>query len=96
VAPTPVASAPIENPIGTARSSCDSAAESHIDGEFNGWEGETIDKLDNGEIWQQATYHYHYHYAYHPEVIIFRTTSGTCHIRVIHDDDEGVDVARIK
>jgi len=75
---------------------CDSAVESHIDGDFNGWEGETIYKLDNGEIWQQSTYHYHYGYAYRPEVVIFKSTSGTCHIRVMDDDDEGVDVTRIK
>ena len=38
--------------------------ESQIDGDFNGWEGETIVKLMNGQIWQQAEYHYEYHYAY--------------------------------
>ncbi|HHT9138744.1 MAG TPA: hypothetical protein ACFYEK_16055 [Candidatus Wunengus sp. YC60] len=41
--------------------------ESHIEGDFEGWEGETIFKLDNGQIWQQSSYDYTYHYAYHPE-----------------------------
>lgn len=44
--------------------------ESNIDGEFNGWDGETIFKLTNGQIWQQSTYAYTYHYAYRPKVMI--------------------------
>jgi hypothetical protein len=31
--------------------------ESQIDGDFNGWEGETVVKLVNGQIWQQTEYH---------------------------------------
>uniref|UniRef100_UPI0040475864 hypothetical protein n=1 Tax=Limnohabitans sp. TaxID=1907725 RepID=UPI0040475864 len=50
--------------------------ESQIDGEFEGWEGETIVKLTNGQIWQQTEYHYHYHYAYMPKVLIYRSGSG--------------------
>jgi hypothetical protein len=53
---------------------CDPAIEAHIDGEFKGWTGETIYKLRNGQIWQQATYHYHYAYA--PEVTIYSTVEG--------------------
>ena len=45
--------------------------ESKIDGEFQGWEGETIFKLMNGQIWQQSQYSYTYHYAYMPNVIIY-------------------------
>lgn len=50
--------------------------ESRIDGEFKGWDGDTIFKLANGQIWQQASYDYTYHYAYRPEVIIFQTVGG--------------------
>lgn len=50
--------------------------ESRIDGEFTGWEGETIFKLSNGQIWQQASYAYTYHYAYRPNVVILRTSGG--------------------
>jgi hypothetical protein len=50
--------------------------ESSIDGEFKGWEGETIFKLVNGQIWQQSEYHYHYHYAYMPKIIIVATPGG--------------------
>lgn len=47
--------------------------ESHIEGTFEGWDGETIFKLDNGQIWQQATYAYTYHYAYRPKVYIVKS-----------------------
>ena len=43
--------------------------ESQIDGDFEGWEGETIFKLTNGQIWQQTSYAYHYHYAFMPDVL---------------------------
>lgn len=47
---------------------------SRVDGEFNGWEGDTVVKLENGQVWQQSEYWYHYHYAYMPDVTI--TNSG--------------------
>ena len=50
--------------------------ESRIDGEFSGWEGETIFKLENGQIWKQASYAYMYSYKYRPKVLIFRTEGG--------------------
>lgn len=51
-------------PIGTV-------IESQIDGDFEGWEGETIFKLMNGQIWQQSQYSYTYHYAFMPNVLIY-------------------------
>ena len=53
-----------------------SVIENRIDGDFEGWEGETIVKLENRQIWQQSEYHYHYHYAFMPEVLIFKSGSG--------------------
>jgi len=47
---------------------------SQIDGAFNGWDGNTVVKLANGQVWQQTEYWYHYHYSYRPRVTI--TTSG--------------------
>ena len=49
--------------------------ESRIDGEFSGWEGDTIFKLQNGQIWQQSSYAYKYQYAYGPEVLIYKSGS---------------------
>jgi hypothetical protein len=50
--------------------------ESQIDGEFEGWDGETIFKLRNGQIWQQSSYAYTYHYAYAPKVVIYKSGSA--------------------
>jgi hypothetical protein len=50
--------------------------ESKIDGEFSGWDGDTMFKLTNGQIWQQSSYAYKYSYKFMPSVIIFRTNSG--------------------
>lgn len=52
-----------------------SIIESKIDGDFEGWEGETIVKLYNGQIWQQSEYYYHYHYAFMPKVLVFKLGS---------------------
>ena len=54
----------------------DSVIESQIDGEFSGWNGETIFKLRNGQIWQQSSYAYTYHYAYAPKVVIYQSSAG--------------------
>jgi hypothetical protein len=38
---------------------------------FNGWSGNTLFELDNGQIWKQAEYDYDYNYSYRPEAIIY-------------------------
>jgi len=50
----------------------ESVIETEISGEFEGWSGETIFKLSNGQIWQQAEYDYEYEYEYNPKVMIYR------------------------
>lgn len=50
--------------------------ESQIDGDFEGWEGETIVKLMNGQIWQQSEYYYTYHYAFMPKVLVYKSGAG--------------------
>ena len=50
---------------------CNPVIESQIDGEFEGWEGDTMFKLVNGQIWQQSSYAYTYSYAYMPDVMIY-------------------------
>ena len=52
------------------------AIESKINGEFNGWEGETLVKLINGQIWQQTEYYYTYTYSFMPNVLIYKTGTG--------------------
>lgn len=72
------------------------AYEGQIDGEFHGWEGETVYKLMDGHIIQQADYHYHYHYAYSPKVIIFGSQSGGYKMQVQGDDDQPIRVVVLK
>lgn len=50
--------------------------ETNIAGTFEGWRGETLFKLVNGEIWQQSEYYYEYHYAYSPKILIVSTGGG--------------------
>lgn len=68
--------------------------ESQIDGDFNGWEGETIFKLMNGQIWKQSSYSYHYSYKFMPKVIIYKSDYG--YKMKVDGDSETVDVEQIK
>jgi hypothetical protein len=77
-----------------SRGDCTPAVESTIQGDFEGWDGETVFKLDNGQIWQQATYDYMYSYEYRPDVTIYQTSAG-CTMKV-EGEDETVEVKRIK
>jgi hypothetical protein len=68
--------------------------ETRIDGEFNGWDGETIFKLQNGQIWQQASYAYTYTYKYSPRVTIFRIGGG--YEMQVEDMDRRIGVRRLR
>lgn len=70
--------------------------EGQIDGDFQGWDSDTIYKLIDGHIIQQASYHYHYHYAYMPKVIIYQSNSGGYKIHIEDDDDEDVSINILK
>jgi hypothetical protein len=60
--------------------------ETQMDGDFEGWEGETIFKLANGQIWQQSEYAFTYTYSYRPDVLIYRSETGGWKMQV-----EGVE-----
>ena len=93
----PTASKPAPIPPQTARTSASATPQSissRIDGEFEGWDGETIFKLVNGQIWQQASYSYHYHYAYSPSVLIY-AHEGRYYMKVDGVDD-ALPVTRLK
>jgi hypothetical protein len=72
----------------------DSVIESKIDGDFNGWDGETIIKLINGQIWRQLDYHYEYHYAFMPKVLIYK--AGGIYKAKVDGTDTAVTVMRLK
>jgi hypothetical protein len=81
-------------PAVAAARSASSVIESQIDGDFEGWEGETIVKLTNGQIWQQTEYHYEYYYAYMPNVLIYRSGGG--YKMKVDGTDEAVVVRQLK
>lgn len=81
-------------PAAATQGSCSPAIESQIDGDFEGWSGETLFKLENGQIWEQAEYDYEYEYAYMPDVLIYQAAGG-CKLSVSGMDDT-ILVRRIK
>lgn len=68
--------------------------ETQIDGTFEGWDGDTIFKMMDGSIWQQASYDYTYHYAYMPKVIIYNK-GGATYMKV-EDVDDTIQVKRLQ
>lgn len=67
-----------------------------IDATFEGWRGETLFPLCNGQIWQQVGYGYHYKYAYRPRVLIYLSPDGRYHMIVAGDYDYPVRVTRVR
>lgn len=68
--------------------------ESQIDGEFEGWKGETIFKMTTGQIWQQSSYAYLYHYAYSPQVIIYESSRG--YVMKVEGVEDTINVVKLK
>lgn len=68
--------------------------ESRIDGEFVGWDGDTIFKLQNGQVWQQTSFAYRYTYKYSPKVTIYR--SGSVYKMQVDGVNDTINVIRIK
>ena len=60
----------------SSNATAQSVIETQVDGEFEGWEGETVVKLMNGQVWIQTEYHYEYHYAYMPDVLLYQSGGG--------------------
>jgi hypothetical protein len=57
-------------------SSSRSVIESRIDGTFNGWDGETVFKLVNGQIWQQSRFAFKFAFKFRPKVTIYPSGAG--------------------
>lgn len=68
--------------------------ESRIDGEFEGWDGDTVFKLENGQIWQQVSYDYEYEYAYRPKVLVYK--SGSVYKMKVEGMHDEITVKRLK
>ena len=71
----------------------DLVTNSSIDGEFEGWDGETTMILSNGEVWKQYEYEYDYSYSYNPEVWVL--TDGYSYFMKVEDMETVVEVTQI-
>lgn len=67
--------------------------ETRINGEFNGWEGESIYELLDGSKWQQAHYKYKYKYKYMPRVKLWK--DGVKHYLEVEGLDDKMEVRRV-
>ena len=67
-----------------------------INGDFEGWEGDTIVVLCNGQVWQQSDYNYHFAYGFTPDVLIYRTPYGGYRMVVDRDYENSVAVMRLR
>lgn len=68
--------------------------QTQIEGDFEGWDGDTVFVLANGNILKQATYQYTYHYAYRPDVIV--VNRGGVLVMVVDGVEETVGVVVIR
>lgn len=68
-------------------SACSSAISSRIDGEFEGWHGETVFKLANGQLWKQASNQLSHAYKHSPDVLVY-WADGVCKLKVSGMVDE--------
>jgi hypothetical protein len=66
-----------------------------ISGDYDGWSGDTLFLLCNGQIWQQVAYGYNYDYAYRPAVLIYERPLGG-YLMQVEGESETVRVARIR
>jgi hypothetical protein len=87
--------AALQNAAYSSDTKTQSVIESQIDGEFEGWDGETVVKLTNGQIWIQMEYYYEYNYAYRPEVLVYKSPSGGWKMRV-EGIKKAISVERLK
>ncbi|MDE2345726.1 MAG: hypothetical protein KGL13_04585, partial [Gammaproteobacteria bacterium] len=72
-----------------------SRIESHIAGHFTGWTGNTVFKLENGQIWKQAATGYFTNIDLdNPEVVIKKLTFG--YLLTLPGHGETVFVRRVK
>jgi len=66
-----------------------------IDGNFDGWRGDTLFVLDNGEIWKQRLQGQYFYSAERPEILITRNLLGFYSMEVL-ETGKSVGVKRVR
>ena len=69
--------------------------EARIDGDFEGWRGDTLFMLDNGEIWKQRKNGKYFHKSSTPEVVITRNVLGFFDLEVV-ETGKSIGVKRVR
>ncbi len=64
--------------------------EDEIDGDFHGWDGNTIYKLENGDAWEQDDYTFLSSYSYKPRVTIL------CHLSDYYMQVDDTEIVKVK
>ncbi len=67
-----------------------------IASDFDGWDGDTVFELCNGQVWQQVSYSYRYHYAYRPDVLVYLSPFGGGYRMKVEGIDETIRVLRLR
>jgi hypothetical protein len=68
-------------------------AESVINDNFHGWDGDNYYELANGQVWQQVHYEYSYHYAYRPRARILQ--DGARYYLEVEGMSDAIEVRRV-
>jgi hypothetical protein len=71
------------------------AIKTRIAGEFRGWEGETVFRLENGQVWKQRLPGHWSYRADSPEVELRKNMMGFWVLKVV-EADRAVGVTRVK
>lgn len=74
-------------PVEKEESDCPTAIASRINGDFDGWHGDTLFHLTNGQLWRQASRHLSHAYKHSPEALVY-WADGTCKLKVSGMMDE--------
>ena len=68
---------------------------SRIDGAFNGWNGPTRFRLQNGQIWETNSMRTYNYSAVDPEVVISRNWMGVYRMRIV-ETGRAINVRRVE
>ena len=66
---------------------------SRIDGEFKGWDGDSIYKLEDGSKWKLASYLYTYNYSTRPNATVWK--DGSRYFLTVDSMTERVEITKV-
>ncbi|MCG8414422.1 MAG: hypothetical protein MI746_09420 [Pseudomonadales bacterium] len=71
------------------------AIRSSIDGQFNGWNGPTVFRLKNGQVWETRSARTYSYSAIDPEVEITKNWMGIFRMRIL-ETGQAINVRRVE